>query len=425
MGPPGEPGRAEGPTDPRRCLLCFPRRWGRRGGAARSRDRAAGRSGGSCPRRAGLRGSCGQRGRPGAIPIPLGSCPTGGDGQSPPPAGPSPLLSPARRSPSAWQPRRPPQPVFQPCASSAVTASCCGALFAVQLISELERGETSPPEESGLAGGRAGGRGEHSCAAGPRRAPLPPPPARRCRGLALGSWKELVGVCTLSSRRGGSRGWELVRAPGAAGGWRGGCGPSWELCSCSRGRPPSASSTIATRSWCRPCSACRASAPTSPASTASAAASRAGTSTCWSSATTRASTSPVSTGVRGRRPREELARSLPRGTVGALGGGYLPFQAGILAQVPGGAVSAGTPQPAQGRSRPARTHAPCRALCLRELQRGPGAYFGRSSEFSAQANARTQASPPQHSACPTTLSLPKQCCPGEESSIHPLPCAAG
>ncbi|KAL9847657.1 carboxypeptidase N catalytic chain isoform 2-T2 [Geothlypis trichas] len=182
MGPPGEPGRAEGPTDPRRCLLCFPRRWGRRGGAARSRDRAAGRSGGSCPRRAGLRGSCGQRGRPGAIPIPLGSCPTEGDGQSPPPAGPYPLLSPARRSPSAWQPRRPPQPVFQPCASSAVTASCCGALFAVQLISELERGETSPPEESGLAGGRAGGRGEHSCAAGPRRAPLPAAPRPQVQG---------------------------------------------------------------------------------------------------------------------------------------------------------------------------------------------------------------------------------------------------
>lgn len=53
MGSPGEQGRAEGPIDPRRCLLCFRRRWGRRGGA--EPGPGSGRSGGSCPRRAGLR----------------------------------------------------------------------------------------------------------------------------------------------------------------------------------------------------------------------------------------------------------------------------------------------------------------------------------------------------------------------------------
>lgn len=96
MGSPGEQGRAEGTTDPRSprwCLFCF-RRWGRRGGAARSRDRAPGRGGGNCPRRAGtgragLREWCGQRGRS----IPLGSCPTRGLGDGQPPARWPPFLS--------------------------------------------------------------------------------------------------------------------------------------------------------------------------------------------------------------------------------------------------------------------------------------------------------------------------------------------
>lgn len=198
--------------------LCFPRRWGRRAGAAPSWLPGHGGSGGSCPCRAGLQELCGHRGRPDTVPTPLGSCPTEGldDGHAPSPPPPSPL-PPPRRLPCAWQPRRPPQPVFQPCASSAVTASGCGGLFTIRLISELERGETSPTAESGFA--TEGGRGERSCAAGPRRAPLPPPPARRCRGLALGNWKELVGVCTLSSRLGGNWGLGAALGAGRMAGW--------------------------------------------------------------------------------------------------------------------------------------------------------------------------------------------------------------
>lgn len=97
MGSPGEQGRAEGPTDPRSprwCLFCFPRRWGRRGGAARSRDRAPGRGGGNCPRRAGLREWCGQRGRSSRSALaPREGSVTG----NPPPAGP--LSSPFPRPP--------------------------------------------------------------------------------------------------------------------------------------------------------------------------------------------------------------------------------------------------------------------------------------------------------------------------------------
>lgn len=390
----------------------------------------------------GCRDRAGSEAGPALSPSPSALVPREGSvmGRHSPPV-PSPLLSsallsPARRSPCAWQPRRPPQPVFQPCASSAVTASGCGGLFAVQLISELERGETSPPGESGLAGGRAGGRGEHSCAAGPRRAPLPPPPARRCRGLALGSWKELVGVCTLSSRRGGSRGWELVRAPGAAGGWRGGCGPWWERCSCSRARPPSASSTIATRSWCRPCSACRASAPTSPASTASAAASRAGTSTCWSSATTRASTSPVSTGegTAARTGRASLAQPLPRGAVGALGGGCLPLQARLLA-VSGcqerGLRQGPRSQPRGALAQPAHMQRAMHRAMHRALHRAMHcacvAAASKARTLDGALSFQLKLMRERRRVHPSTLhALPhspsQNCC--SKSSTHPLPYAA-
>jgi len=212
----------------------------------------------------------------------------------------------------------------------------------------------------------------------------------------------------------------------APGGWLGGCGPSREPCSCSRWPPGSASSTIATRRWCRPCSACRASAPTSPASTASAAASRADTSTCWSSATTRASTRPVSTGRR-RLGEDGLRGRAPchaGGTVGARRGGYPPLQAGLPAMPGCQAVPApsGTPQPAQGHPRKTRM----RALRLCGLWRGPGMYFGRSADFSARANVTTWASPSQHPACPATLFLPKcSVVQAGRGSTPPPPFAAG
>lgn len=163
-GLPGEQGPRHRAWETRKACgdvsFCFPRRWGRRAGAVQSWRRGPGRSGGSCPRWAKLQQQCGHRGRPGTVPTPLGSCPTDGldDGHAPRPPPPSPLPRPAACR-ALWQPRRPPQPVFQPCASSAVTASGCRGLFTIRLISELEQGETSPTAERvfAAAGGRAGG----------------------------------------------------------------------------------------------------------------------------------------------------------------------------------------------------------------------------------------------------------------------------
>lgn len=123
------------------------------------------------------------------------------------------------------------------------------------------------------------------------------------------------------------------------------------------------------------------------------------------------------TGTAVRRSRASSPRSLPRGAVGAQGGGYLPFQAGLPTMPGCQAVPAPaeTLQPAQGRAR--KTHT--RALCLRELRRGPGAYFGRSSDFSARANTRTQASPSRHPTCPANLSIPKRRCAGRERQQLP------
>lgn len=177
--------------------LCLPRRWGRRAGAAPSCRPGPGAGGWGGEAAGAARGGqagagqgCGSRAGSGADPgarvLPQGRARRRA---SPPPAAPlcSPLLSsalpPPRRSPCAWQPRRPPQPVFQPCASSAGTASGCGGLFTVRLISEPGRGETPPTAGSG--GSIPAPRGPGA----PRsRRPRRPPPAG-----AAGGWHSETG----------------------------------------------------------------------------------------------------------------------------------------------------------------------------------------------------------------------------------------
>lgn len=75
------------------------------------------------------------------------------------------------------------------------------------------------------------------------------------------------------------------------------------------------------------------------------------------------------------------------------------------------AALAGTPQSALGHA----CNTNMRAGCLRELRRSPGAYFGRRADSSAQANARTQASPSWHPTCPWH--------PGRERQHAPAPFA--
>lgn len=140
VGLPNEQGaRTWGPADPQRLRhvsLCLPRRWGRRarvapswlpGPAEERRDPPA-------PGRQGRHRAAGAL----RIPGPPGCHPHGRAGRQACPQLAAPLSSPPPcRSPCAWQPRRPRQPVFQPCASFAGRHSGCGNLFTVRLISEL------------------------------------------------------------------------------------------------------------------------------------------------------------------------------------------------------------------------------------------------------------------------------------------------
>lgn len=185
-------GSAPPPAPPATSQLGCPDRRAR-GGRSWPRPNWAGAAGPHLPRfpgRWGRRAAAGTRGRP---PSPRRALPPrgglnlprarrrGASGGAPPgkhrprgaPPARSPLLSP-RRSPPACalgSPAAHPRPVFQPCSSSAVTARGAGGLFAVRLMSEPQRGNF--PDGSGRPGGAS-------------LPPLPPPPARRCRGLALG-----------------------------------------------------------------------------------------------------------------------------------------------------------------------------------------------------------------------------------------------
>lgn len=329
-----------------------------------------------------------------------------------PPLLSSALLSPARRSPCAWQPRRPPQPVFQPCASSAVTASGCGGLFAVQLISELERGETSPAKGERARRGPGGRAGEAFLRRGAPARPAPAAPRPQVQGAG--------------TRRLERAGWSLHfklpagREPGL------GAGPgAWRRGRMARCLRPLVGALLLlegaaalsflhhryeelVQALFRVQSQCPY--------------------------VTRIYS--IGRSVEGRHlyvlefsdypgihePREYGGRDSGSertgfaGTVPATrrcrGTGWRvspsPGRAPGSARVPGARSPAGAPQPAQGRAGPARTHAPCHAPCYALCLRGcgvPGAYFGRSSEFSAQANARTQASPSQYPTCSTSLSL--------------------
>lgn len=119
------------------------------------------------------------------------------------------------------------------------------------------------------------------------------------------------------------------------------------------------------------------------------------------------------TGTAPRRGRASSAQSLPRGAVGARGGGCLPLQAGLLA-VPAAQGPRG--QPGDALAQPAHTHRAVHRVCVASAS--PARTLDGALSFQLKLMRERRRVHPSTPPALAALSLP-ECCSGKERSNPP------